>query len=103
MISEVTASLFIVSSLELRLLDFLNVFSSIQEPRDGTKTALLSHHCRTFGFDAGESCLQDVGSLGNDGDSKRGTKLKLGKSLEIYGGVYHPSCNLRLLTLKRCT
>lgn len=46
------------------------------------------------------ACLQDVGSLGNDEGSKRGTNLKLGKSLEIYGGVYHPSCNLRLLTKK---
>lgn len=61
-------------------------------------------YCRTIMalLDA-RACLQDVGSLGNDEGSKRGTKLKLGKSLKIYGGVYHPSCNLRLLTLKRCT
>lgn len=44
-----------------------------------------------------------VGSLGNDDDSKRGTKLKLGKSLEIYGGVYHSSSNLKHLALKRGT
>lgn len=44
-----------------------------------------------------------VGSQGNAEDSKRGTKLKVGKSLEIYGNVYHPSSKVKLLALKRGT